>query len=236
MSRVIERYPHSATPKFNLQGADFALQAEPVGERNTLKLFDSALYAASTRVDKVTQGLSQGILDTLTQLANQKVAKAATWKDWKAKVKKNNPSLLVLLPHTLEDDQFFSPAMEIGDDDLLPFKYISKQHVSVSQKPTPPLVLLLGCETLIPKAPLESFVGEFRREGAAIVLSTLTPVLGRHAAPIAKMLAIELHHAATTSSPFGDALLTLRRHALANGLPAVLCLVAYGDADWRLVT
>jgi hypothetical protein len=33
---------------------------------------------------------------------------------------------------------------------------------------------------------------------------------------------------------FGEVMLQLRRRALAKGLPVVLTLFPYGDADWRL--
>lgn len=33
---------------------------------------------------------------------------------------------------------------------------------------------------------------------------------------------------------FGDVMLGVRRQALKEGIPMVLCIHAYGDADWKL--
>jgi hypothetical protein len=81
----------------------------------------------------------------------------------------------------------------------------------------------------------ERFPGLFRRAGAEIVFATLTEVLGRHAAPMAAALAEEIAGAWRRGPvPAGEVLLRVRRQGLAGGMPAVLAIVAYGDADWLL--
>jgi hypothetical protein len=44
----------------------------------------------------------------------------------------------------------------------------------------------------------------------------------------------EFESAGEAGSTFGTALLDVRRRGLAAGLPVVLSLVAYGDADWGI--
>jgi hypothetical protein len=41
-------------------------------------------------------------------------------------------------------------------------------------------------------------------------------------------------YAAGPRTPFGELMRNLRRDLLAQGYPAVLSLIAYGDADWEL--
>jgi len=230
MSRVIERHAVKPVDETNLSGAEYALQSDPISGRDTLCVLDSALYAASNRV-KAEQ--IKELVDTLVDVTDQRADHVKDWDAWRNAVQTRGPSLLVLLPHTLEDDDYI-PTLEIGEKQQLPEDQITASHVHAGLGNEPPIVLLLGCETAVPDVPFQGFATQFRVNGAAIVLSTLTPVLGRHAVPVAKILVNELQHAASAKGTFGDALLGLRRRALAAGIPMVLSLVAYGDADWRL--
>jgi hypothetical protein len=97
--------------------------------------------------------------------------------------------------------------------------------------------VLLGCETGSSAAPFQDFVAAFRRSGAALVLGTLSEILGRQAGPVAQELTQELRRQLRDRpTPFGDVLLTVRRKLLQKGLTVVLALIAYGDADWLLET
>jgi hypothetical protein len=68
-----------------------------------------------------------------------------------------------------------------------------------------------------------------------VVIGTLTPILGRHAAPVANALIEQLDQFWDGGRPavtIGDALTNVRRKFMADGLPVGLTLVAFGDADW----
>jgi len=113
-----------------------------------------------------------------------------------------------------------------------------------AQSGAPPIVLLLGCDTAMPKIAFQSFVLKFRQPGgAAIVMGTLAAVLGRYAAPLAEHLVVALREAALAAPPpdvesdeatFGKVLWSARRQLMANGQLMALTLTAYGDAQWRL--
>jgi len=234
LSKVIERHAHDPEISKKFRGMDFALQAEPFEDRNALHVFDGAVYAASNRVDKFEKGLIKKVHQSLEESTNNNASLVKSWDRWIAEIKQRHPTLLVLLPHILRDEQFSKPTLEIEESDQLISTYINKKYVCPLSSERQPIVVLLGCETLDTDIPFQGFVAKFRRNGAAIVLSTLTPVLGRQVVPIAQMLIKELRYATKSVSTFGDAFLELRRHALAQGKSVVLSLVAYGDADWRL--
>jgi hypothetical protein len=101
------------------------------------------------------------------------------------------------------------------------------------------MVLLLGCDTAVDKEEPESFVAGFRGAGAAVVVGTISPVLGENAVPVAVALLGELRRAVEDPGPdgvatFGEAMLGVRRTLVGKGHLTALCLTAVGDADWRL--
>ena len=70
-----------------------------------------------------------------------------------------------------------------------------------------------------------------------LCLATLTPVLGRHAADVARRLVGRMAQAWQAEPgrwSIGDLMTGIRRELLAAGFPIGLALVAFGDADWRL--
>jgi hypothetical protein len=159
------------------------------------------------------------------------------WQDWQQKVNELRPSLLLLVPHTLKDETLRMPAMEIGKHDRLVSAHVTEPYVRSSSAESTPVVALLGCETVVPFSAYMGFIPPFRRNGAAIVLATLTPVLGRQVVPVAQKLLEKIKSyldSATEPVHFGDVLLNVRRNAILDGLPVALSLVAYGDADWKL--
>jgi hypothetical protein len=234
MRYVIERHAIDPNQPPDLQGDDFALQSVPLPGRDKLPVLSSALYAASDRVDSVAAGQVQRIFQALDQATQQHAIQVDTWPDWEAAIKDQKPSLLVLLPHTSKEQTYNLLQMEIGHGENLIGTYVTEAYIKSPDSEQSPVVLLLGCETLAPEVPFRSFTAQFRRKGAAVVLSTLTPVLGRHAGPVAERLVQDLGEAAENNRSFGDAMLSLRRRALADGVVMVLCLVAQGDAQWQL--
>lgn len=77
-------------------------------------------------------------------------------------------------------------------------------------------------------------VREFQKLKTAIVLGTLAQILGRHAAPLARELVTQLLAVNDAEADFGTLMRRVRRRMLARGYLLALCLVALGDAEWRL--
>jgi plastocyanin len=233
---VVERHYIDPYDKPDLKGYTFALKGESLESRRPIRVLKSAIFAASEKVDEVVSQ-SQDVFKALQEATHQKTKQVTTLKSWRDAVKKLQPSLLVLLTHISpcslipEESQ-----MEIGKGVGLPKAYINRQYLLPSENAQRPVVLLLGCTTLSTDITFRGFAAKFRREGAAIVLSTITDVLGRHVAPVSAQLVHNLEQAAEKGLSMGDALVLVRRKALVDGIPMVLSLVGLGDADWRFET
>jgi len=240
LSRVIERQSLVAARRGHLQGHDFALMSFPTSRHDTLHVLQAGVLGASGRVDEVVPGQVQRVLQALRAATRGNAVLAGSWEEWAEAIKKRSPTLLVLLPHTgrhriqRRTRVISVPMLEIGRNKQLLRDYITSKHVRSTRSPTGPIVVLLGCKTEDTSIPFQSFSAQFRRQGAAVVVGTLTSVLGRHAAPVAVRFVHDLQRAAAQRGSFGDAFLESRRRALADGLAMALCLVAYGDTDWRL--
>ncbi len=233
LSKVIERHVHDPDRE-DAPDEDFAIRCEPSTGRRRLDPTGPALYAASNRVDGVTAGSIAQVLGALVEATDGRAEQVQDWAAWAAAVALQRPTLLVVLPHLVRNDEFKLPALEVSLAEQLLSAEVKRKHVRAGDE-TFPIVLLLGCETGDPTLPYEKFPAAFRRQGAAIVLATLTKVIGRHAAPIAARLVTALAaRAEAEECSFGEVLLSLRRDLLAEGIPTVLTLTAYGDADWLL--
>jgi hypothetical protein len=233
LTKVIERHVHTPE-RANDVRRDFSLLCEPTSARRTLGPVGNATFAASVKVEGFRKGITAELVANLRQATSATVEPARTWKKWVRDVRKLNPSLLVILPHTLSEDGIAT--MEVGRSAHLGAVDIAAEHVGASPDARP-IVLLLGCETGDDDLAFQRFPAAFRRNGAAIVLATLTKVLGRHAAPVADRLVRELvAQSRREEATFGDVMLAMRRALLLDGYPMVLALTAYGDADWRFGT
>lgn len=235
LNRVIER--HAFDDKVVLQGGStHGLTSASTSKRQPLHVLDKALFAASARVDG---GDNQGTIKSVEKVLKQKTKQTdyvLSWKEWAAKVKAQSPSLLLLLSHTeIEGQADGLPALEISEKDRLSVGDIAEKHVLKRGSKTKPLVMLIGCSTHAPDNQLESFVPIFGLH-AAIVVSTGATVLAVQAAKVATEFVRALSELSGKSNDvtFGDVMLDVRRNLLAKGLPMVLCLEAYGDADWYL--
>ena len=82
------------------------------------------------------------------------------------------------------------------------------------------MVLLLGCDTAVSKAEPETFIARLRDVGAAVVVGTVSPVLGENAAPGGRGAA-------------GRAARTVRGSALSGGAVATFGESAVRVADRR---
>jgi hypothetical protein len=208
-------------------------------------LFDAALCAVSNKVDNYkdeesAETQSERVQNALNQVMPGKVRYVETWTDWKEQINTDRPSLLVLMPHTVTNEDYDLPEMTIGADDPLLVTHVLRPYVQSGDEAPAPVVLLMGCATMLAgeaDIPFQSLVGRFRQNGAAIVVSTRTKIRSRHSIPVfEEVIAIldQVIKDAGHAHSFGDVMLTLRQRALAEGLPMVLTLFAFGDADWLL--
>jgi hypothetical protein len=254
LKKVIERQAVDADDAALVEGKDFAIRAEPTVERPRLDRLDSALFAWSDKVNATVEGQSDTVLETLDAVTGNQAVTARTWEEWVAAISERGPSLLVLLSHTVTDRG--STKLEIGPDGTgSRCERIEVVQEWVKRDPTAtPVVLLLGCDTAVARNDPQTFVARFRDVGAALVVGTIVPVLGEHAAPVASALVQTLRsltdsHAQRGSNglvaqaesglgksawTFGDAMVAVRRQLLASGELTALCVTAFGDASWRL--
>lgn len=221
---VVERHVHN--PRYTELLGDYVLQNELAAGRNEINPLESILW-----------GLSKNVLAqdrTALQRAFSKkhfaATKVGTWKDLQEKMGPINPSMLFLLPHT-EHMAPLVPGSEIGGK----LDKINKIPDFVGpRREKRYVVVLLGCDTASTDIPFQGMVPEFRRAGAAVIVTTINTILGRHAVPVAKELLRILKDGGIADRSMGDAMRDLRRRALSDGYPMVLSVVAFGDADWRI--
>ncbi|WP_147452000.1 hypothetical protein [Corallococcus sp. CA041A] len=230
MTRVIERQRRgTASPALG----DVGLQLSPTQQQNQIALTPGALFGYSRKVDKGDPGSSAKVLSALKESFPESDT-ADGWAAWEQKVQSLGPSLLVLLVHTDKDSESGLPVIEIANEYLRRAK-LKASHVRSDKVPAT-IVLFLGCDTAMPPAQYQSFVGRFRQLGAAVVLSTIASIRGRHACPTAANVIRHLSEA-TEGVPrsWGDVFVRIKRELLAKGDALVLCFAAYGDVDWQLV-
>jgi hypothetical protein len=229
ISKVIER--HAFQPASSLSRG-FLIRGQPSANRNQIQLNGGMVFAASQRVDGHESGSVARLLTALAEPTNGRLSQANSWNDWTTQVSGHRPALLLLLPHTVYSDVLDTYGLEIGIDDRCWAGDIDERFLPPEDRPV--VVALLGCETAAAgKVGYERFPGLFRRAGAEIVIGTLTEILGRHAAPVAQGV-VQLLYTRSREAPksFGELMVEVRRRYLAEGMPMVLALVAFGDADW----
>lgn len=223
-SRCIERQPPRGQPGYQF--------SQPKAGATTLRPLRQALLAASKKVRPKDLGSPDGVEAVLAQ-ATAGVARAGNWADWKAHVGTDRPSLLVLLPHSLESlNVAHLPSLEI-DGDALESVRLDEDYVRPSME-NQPIVLLLGCSTTLPDIPFLSFVQEFKGAGAALVVGTLATIRGRQTVDFVRELLAGLKAAAADGGTFDETFLKVKQRMLAAGDPFVLSLIAYGDTGWRV--
>ncbi|HVU36074.1 MAG TPA: hypothetical protein VHE61_21715 [Opitutaceae bacterium] len=225
LSRVIEwhrfDHPDGAAPR----AGDFEVRSDPTPRERRLKPLTSVLLGASELIPN-------DALDTLrariAALALPAPKSVASWAAWKQAVAETGPSLLVLMVHVQKTRP--RTALELKADLM---DYVYPAHV---QKPDgcQPVVLLLGCGTGVMEIPSQSFTAQFRRKGAAIVVSTIAELLDVHAPRLAERIVTELAKPSASGRTWGDLMLAVKRRSLLEGEPIALALLSYGDADWTL--
>lgn len=232
MSKVIERHAH--LPEHSQLPAQFQLRSANVSARNRLlDPLSGSVLAASTVANAAEKDTVENLIVKLNLVLRKQTVRATDWASWAKGISDTHPSLLVLLPHHLQEGGFDS--LEIGGDKRRSMQ-IRPEHVRALKDPdTRPIVLLIGCQTSSAKIDLESFVPVFQDHGAVIIVSTIATILGRQAGPAAAAIVEEIKKQdGNPNATFGDVMLAVRRRLLAEGTPMVLGLTSYGDADWRL--
>lgn len=231
--RVIERHRFSPDHAKETEGRAYALRDVPPGEDGAaLQPLAGVVLGASRRVGAVA-GTLEGLTSAVERTFARPIDPADDWDDWAKQVQALSPSLLVLLPHT-EKNARFLPTLEIGGAPLAASK-LGRQHVIGPKGEPKPVVLLLGCNTDNAGLPFESFVPAFADRQAAVVVTSISRVLGRHAAPLAALFLEQLAAFPQDGSHrFGEVMREVRRRAALAGPPLALVLKAYGDADWRI--
>ncbi|GAA4407953.1 hypothetical protein [Quisquiliibacterium transsilvanicum] len=243
LKKVIER--HLFDPKAMQAapaGAELLVRVEAVEGRDRLDLRSAALLGHSTEVkaDEVAP-----LVTRLLRELPRGVALVKDWGEWMTAVGQKKPALLVAFPHNEGKEE--GMLLEIGGGKLytldLPDGYVRADTSAT------PVVFLLGCDVAGTAQDFSSHVGHFRRAGAAVVVSTIATVFGPHAVRVGEVILQGLLEAAAgaaagagAASPgaeppvarIGEALRDARRAALLESLPMAMCVVAFGDADWRL--
>lgn len=225
-SKCIERQPFGLTTAH--------VFSVPQAGTETLKPFQTAVVAASRRVDKDDMTGPAGLVTALNGLTVT-LRSATSWNDWQEQVlAAPPPTLLVLLPHSADSPTVTNmPALEIANS-WLESSRLDQDYVHPEGSAGPgPLVLLLGCSTALTEIAFLNFVREFKRSGASIVLGTLATIHGKQAAAFATRLLGEMKKQGR-GLPFDQTLLKVKQQMLADGEPFVLSLAAYGHSSWLI--
>lgn len=224
LRKVIER--------FNPAGATNASAPSP--DRRSLPAIDSAVFASSSKVPEDERVATW----TTIHESIRNATLAHHWDEWHDAVKQH-PRLLIALPH--HDEEGMADFLEIGDESLgsdltrLWRGQILREYVNPDGREPGPILLLLGCRTgAESELGYVQIVREFQKLKTSIVLGTLSQILGRHAAPLARELVTQLVAVNDPEADFGTLMRRVRRRMLAQGYLLALCLVVLGDAEWRL--
>jgi hypothetical protein len=240
LRKVIERHIYSPViGKPN--DAEVIVQAEPAGDRVRLQFDRPALVGYSQEVKPREMS---PVIRALKARLKGPVQVAKNWNEWKKNITGSRPTLLVVFPHNTGDKQDI--ALEIGG---VEFKTLRLPREYVHVEGPYPLVMLLGCDVASTAQQYANHIRYFRQAGAAAVVSTIATVFGPHAVKVGQKLLeslLEIHEQSTKDalagkvpSPgkepcLGEAMREAKRQALLESLPMALCIVAFGDADWRL--
>lgn len=237
LSRVIER--HQFDPEL---GHDARIKSEPVqgGGRDTLSLRGDLLIATSDQVPSKQRSALRTQTSGFWKKHGNTIP-VESWEEWRAAVAEKKPVLLLALPHAGGTGTGIS--LEISGKTQRS-NGINQQFVR-AENATRPLVVLFGCDTAH-TATVEAVtaytrhVAVFRQADSALVLGTVATVLGEDAAKVATALVKRLVEQAAKGQAdgggisFGEVLRDTKRQALIDSQMLAMCLVAYGDADWRL--
>jgi hypothetical protein len=226
LSKVIER--HDVTPELGDINREHLLQSEAVGNRSELNLAAPVLFAASS---KVGQKDAQQVILNFQKAFGMPPITVDSWENWETEVVNQKPLLIIALTHT--EGTGANATLEIGSKTLRSIQ-IRASHVRPGDPGAYPLVALLGCDTSGSAIEYGKYIRQFRLKGASVVIGTIATVFGGHAARVAEMLIDGLMEGKNSSERLGEVIRKLKRKAIIDGQLMPLCLVAFGDADWKL--
>lgn len=224
LKKVIERHFYSAVLG-KPDGAELVIQAEPTAQRSRLDVRTGALLGHSREVSGEEV---HALVETMKAALGGVVGVAEDWEEWKQRVA-GGPGLLLAFPHNEGRKQ--DVRLEIGGSFLSTLR-LPAEYVRAPGAPAP-LVFLLGCDTSSTAEDYASHVRYFRQAGAAAVVSTIATVFGRHAVIVGEKIVARLL-AAGSEQRLGEIIRDAKREAMRESVPMALCVVAFGDADWRL--
>lgn len=227
LRKVIER--HNVTPELAKDNKEHFLQAEATSNRAELPVNGPVLFAASERVN----GPDKEKVEKMSEKAfGAPPLLPENWQSWESLVVKNKPHLIIALTHT--NGTGSKATLEIGNKTIKSIQ-VRSSHVRPDDTEGYPLVALLGCDTTGSAVDYSSYIQQFRRKGAGIVIGTVATVFGGHAAKVAGMLIEGFALKDQPAARLGEILRNVKRRAVADGLVMAMCVVAFGDADWKLV-
>ncbi len=230
MSRIIEWHAFTEESAQSTQNAPFVLQTGGLGDPSWLMVMKDPLVGYSNKVTAARKSSIRDLKASFKKVGITSPTIVTSWDQWKENITRLQPSLEVLLVHTEKKGP--RTMIEIGRDML---STLNLEGYITDKKSWPAIVLLLGCGTGTSRVQFQSVAAMVEACHAAIIVSTTSDVFG----PIASRLAgyfVEQLGTLEKSQSFGEVMLAIRRKALAEGVPMVLCLRSYGDADWQLIT
>jgi hypothetical protein len=230
--RVIER--HVFDPTADKQPIDDFERQWLLGgnSRREMNPFERVLYGLSGRVGNYDVGLPPRVAALFGELPPAEVHVVDEWPAWMSTLA-HRPSMLLVIGHVEEDELIdIVPKIEIGQASWLRAPEWD-QHVR-SRDTVRPLVVLLGCEVGSSQVELLGFVASVLKGGAGILMTTNSSIHAKHAVELVEELLPKLRDACVSNGTFGEVLRDARRLALAKSSPMPLCVVAFGDADWKL--
>lgn len=247
--KVIERHnfdPQGQPPN----GTSLYAQSEFSYRRGRLYPLKGVVVGHS---DRVSAADVKSVMDVVAKALDKSIAPARDWSEWAQSVRTSSPQLLLAFPHNVASGPI--GRLEIGSSELRTGAIPLAQDIPRTEQQGrplyvrssaggPPLVILLGCDVTGTSEEFASHVDAFRRGGAAVVVSTIATVFGLHAVAVGQAMVQAILQQATktagTDDPevnpvrLGEVLRDIKRQALASSLPMALCVVAFGDADWRM--
>nr|WP_315220533.1 hypothetical protein [uncultured Duganella sp.] len=228
VSKVIER--HQLSYEHRADGKEYFLQSEPTRQSDAITVGGPVVFSGSSRIK--ADALAK-VRAALMAVPGVEPVLVRTWEQWASEVAARNPGLILSMPHT--DGTGRNVSLEISEQTIESID-LTDDHVCPRPAGRPPIVVLLGCDVAAPTEAFSRHVAVFNRKGAAVVLATVATVASSHAAEVAALLATELLKERAHPFRLGEAIRAVKRQSLLNNLIMPLCVVAYGDADWRIET
>jgi len=203
---------------------------EPSASDDLLPAVGGVVFAASDHVNDEDPNEVGETLKALNEITASRSYLASDWHQWEELGEAHQPVLLVALPHNVDNELGFQ-ALQIGADQELALNEIGTDY-----KPPPQsVILMLGCNTAAAAVEYEDFVAKLRSAGAAVVVGTVTYVLGMQAAPLAREFVRQFWlRGGDEVVPMGEVVRAVRTQMVRAGNPLALAICAYGGADWRL--